>query len=705
MKFDSLVRLIESADYMSFREIAHLALQARSFKHVAITDGWKDGGRDVAVYEAPPNPSRFAVQLSVERDWRGKLREDAGKVRSRLGVDVLLYVTSRRVPEADFATVADEIWVANSVTARKMDSQAIATLVMERGLVSDVFTALGIQAIATPSKTASTREVLRQDIAYAFAFFGEDPSNFRRTIIEDAILEILSDHPKAVSRDQVIAETISILGLAPAQEQLVTGALDRLIQDRRIERVEAAQFTVNEVTRQAAVAVRTLRERDWVQLQTQVSEIIVANIPTRKLSEAQLSEIMEALGALIITTGSSTKDSVGQQVQHSVILRTVRERLRALHAVLDRLGAPDADRDTLLQVLTRTAMDSSIGKHLVAGEVFIGLSSMTTPALIRALGAKSDLTVVLDSSVAIPILAGLLYEPTADRFSLASTAAFNQLRVHELRAILPRDYLEETASHLLVAYRDYAAIIYAEPDLRASTNAFVAHFSSLYRAGKVNNFVSYLEAFGFREHIARGEFYGARNIIMQRLKTQFQRYGISCDLVPRPSSESRERAERAVAYAQDERGVDRQAVLLRHDVRTIAFLHDQDAGLNETYILCTWDNLHFYVREFEAGTSPRWDVLNPAFLGDMLSLAAPHDETRAMVSPVVVAMSMADEDAQRGAAVWDALAGLEQGNFYDAELLRRASAFKQEFLATHAEAIRYQDVRDAWTKWKEGVQE
>ncbi len=109
MRFDSLVRLIQSADYMSFREIALLTLRARGFATPAIRDGWSDGGSDMAVYTFALQPLKFAIQISVEKDWRAKLRQDARKAKKTLGTNDFLFVTSQRLAEVEFQAIADEL--------------------------------------------------------------------------------------------------------------------------------------------------------------------------------------------------------------------------------------------------------------------------------------------------------------------------------------------------------------------------------------------------------------------------------------------------------------------------------------------------------------------------------------------------------------------------------------------------------------------
>jgi hypothetical protein len=67
MRLDSLVRLIESSDFSSFREIALAAISLKGYAEPSLADGWNDGGSDVRVSQVPPNPTKLAIQISVKK--------------------------------------------------------------------------------------------------------------------------------------------------------------------------------------------------------------------------------------------------------------------------------------------------------------------------------------------------------------------------------------------------------------------------------------------------------------------------------------------------------------------------------------------------------------------------------------------------------------------------------------------------------------
>lgn len=687
MRLDALARLVETADFASFRELAAHCLALKGYSEVALTDGWNDGGTDLRVYQLPPNPTHIGFQVTVERDWKAKLWEDAAKAKARLSLDHMTLVTSRRVPEAEFFAESEAVWRDLGVRVTKLDGQAIASTFFLEGRSSLVLRLLGIDVADTATdRPASARE----NAAYSYAFFGADTHTFRETAIESTIVAIAAART-GIARDALENEVSTLVGLSGSRRSVVVASVDRMIQRGDLSG-PAASLTLSSGLADAASAMTTLRQRDWRQLESDVREVLKAG--GVRPTQARIDEIVSDLGALLLDAAQNAVSALGSR-ESSVVSRA-KQRLRHLHATLDSIGLPDGNaRDRALEELTRIASASAAGKCLLAGELFLSLVPLTTPNLIRALGARSEVVVLLDASVAIPMLCALLFSPVKSRFSLAAHHAYKEISSHGLRLRLPVDYLEESAAHLLRAYHDYRDIIDLDSDLTASENAFVSHYASRRLDGAVIGFAEFLESFGLNEALRKAEFFAALDTLKQRLQRLFSHYSIDALPLGEPSQTSRRRAEEAVAYALRTLQVERPDVLARHDARTLAYLFDTDRSAEVAYVFCTWDGLHFHVREHE---SAEWLALNPGVCGDILALAS--DDPAALASPVVLAKSLSEEATERGARVWDQLVRLERGALGDAELLATARNFKEAYLEQAQGGKQAEDLRRAWAAWK-----
>jgi hypothetical protein len=697
MKIDSLVRLVEAADFSAFREIALLCLERRGFEP-ALVDGPHDGGADFRVYVMRGAAARFAVQISVEKDWKKKLRADAEKAKKRLGIDHLLFVSSRRIPEAEFQQVADELLSSKEVQVQKMDSQHIASLAEGRGFTSEILRALGI-SVAAPAPKPFQRPDLRQDVAYACAFFGTDAQAFRKTVIENAALAAIAQAGGSAEREAVMDRAALSLGLTSNQRAQVTSALDRMLQDGRLTGKNGA-VTLDAKTSDNWLTVRALQDRERDDLRARIGELVAPFVKTKVARRDAVESILEDLGALWLDMGRAASGALDTAEPVVLAQDPLRQRLRHLDATLDSLGVVDESRrQKLLRDLSKLAAGSSFGRALAAGEVFINLMNLKTPHIFRAFGAGKVLWAILDTSVAMPLLCSLLYDAAEQDFFVAAKHVYDQLEAHSVETVLPRDYLEEVASHLLDALLLYGDIILLDPDLRGSKNAFVAHYTALAAIddSKVGSYSSYLAAFGVTSAMAQGDRRVARDTLMNKLEGMFKRYGIRTEPLSGTAS-STKKAQEALLFAMRARNdLERPSILVNHDANTLGWLLDHASDPDVVYVICTWDKLHPYVRSREAAD---WDVLDPVALGDVLSLAAPQSEDMAIISPIVVALALSSEAEKKGAAIWDRLVEIEREKLHDARLRAAAYDFKQAWVEGAVKDKRSRDLQEAWEKWK-----
>jgi len=133
MTVDTLSRLVEGADFATFRDVGLEFLRLKGFRDVSLTDGWSDGGTDIRFCSLPPSAAPIAVQLTVEKRWKPKLLADAAKVHSKLKIASIIFVTSRRIAESEFVVVQQRLLAEKGMTAIKYDNQVIASTFFGEG--------------------------------------------------------------------------------------------------------------------------------------------------------------------------------------------------------------------------------------------------------------------------------------------------------------------------------------------------------------------------------------------------------------------------------------------------------------------------------------------------------------------------------------------------------------------------------------------
>lgn len=699
MRLDSLARLIESADFLAFRDIALQCLVLRGYQQVTLTDGWRDGGTDVRVFQMLPNQAKLAIQISVERDWRSKLRSDARKAQERLGITNLVYVSSRRIPESDFQRESERLFRDLGVRTLRIDSQGIASTFFTEGKSTEVLRHLGISVTSAPTGTRARIpdiRTVREDAAFAFVFFGKEVERFREALFESTIISLLANIQTPIQRSKLEASVTETLGLPDDMRKLVASRIDSLTQEGLI-RSDDKKLLLAERVRDAVVAMKAVRESEWAKLREQVESRILRDTEPGPLAEEIVSTVMTRLGALLLATADEATASLRQEGPQSVFGAQIRRRLNELDSALEALGILSATtRGALRQDLTQMVTTADIGKQLLAGELFTLIAALKAPQLIRALGARSEIEVLLDASVAIPILCSVLYIPGGNRWAVAAHNLYVQLKERGFDARLPAPYLEEVATHLLLSL-NYAPVIESDPDLTGSNNAFVAHFASLRLQGEDRGFANYLAGFGLDERLASGEFYSVRDALTPRIQRLFETYGIRLLELPHPMPKAVERAQKAQAYALKELELERAQIVLRHDTQVLAYMFAREGNTERASVLCTWDRVHMLVQRREKA---EWMAMNPAMFGDILALALPEDAGVAVTSPLIVAQAVSEGAADAGGRVWDAIVRIEGDKLRDADVLGMAKEFKDAFVQRRMARDDEVNVARAWERWK-----
>jgi hypothetical protein len=274
MRLESLIRLIEVADFLSFRELALECLSIKGYQQVSLTDGWSDGGTDVRVFQLPPNPTPIAFQVTVEWDWKKKLREDSTKVREKLKLTHMTLITSRRVPEAEFQSEAEEIWKSRGVRATKLDGQGIASTFFNERRTTRVLTILGIEVPKVD--TDLQRPDAHADAAYSFVFFGKETHRFRDATIESGIITVGAKH-KAIEREILESEVRDALDLPESQGTRVTSAIDRMIQRGELIGPSSA-LSLDPKLIDAGHAMYALRDLEWSKLREVVRQFLCEKV-------------------------------------------------------------------------------------------------------------------------------------------------------------------------------------------------------------------------------------------------------------------------------------------------------------------------------------------------------------------------------------------------------------------------------------------
>ena len=683
MKQEHLVRLIEAATPEQLRQIARLVLRLAGYAASRISDGPYDGGADLRVQASDGSLLPLAIALSVEQKWSKKLREDAVKAKKKLSLSRLLFITSRRIPEGSFralqVTLQDEL----GVHVDRYDQQVIVDLVMDGGAIAELLKILDISVEpGPPPKEPSDR---RRDAAFAYAFFSPDVRSFREIVREKSLLIALAHAGGTAKVSNLCADTARLLGSSVDDAPRLLLDLERLGKQQRVQRHNGSVGLTAE-ERSTLDSLRTIREREEASLRAVIAaHLRAAGLPS---TDVVVETTLRGLGALML-----------RHVGAPDGLEDLRAQTRLFRRELHAHGLPDGGRgDLIIQQLLEAAGASPLGKALATGSLYRTLSNLHREALLSALDVRS-IALVLDASVAIPMLCSLFRGPVRQRFFVVAHELHRRATLHQFPLQLPAVWLEEMASHLLKArsYRELAES--SADDLRLSQNAYVAYFVNECRERKRVEFSKFLASFGLTEALARraaGDFEGTRRQLEQFLRRQLMNYGISVVETPTKGPYVGQ-AEKDWDWARHELNMAARDFLLeRHDKQVLAWLSClamEDPA--HAPLVVTWDRLFRRARPEGAPGG----ALDPLAVCELLSFIA-GDETETETARFA-GLWLTELEAERGALILDTLVQLERDDLMDADLVQMAQEFRTQYLSERWDISDVAALEKAWGSFRE----
>jgi hypothetical protein len=230
---DHVTRHLQETDSVTFRHVAARYLSLSGYSQTTLTDGPRDGGSDIGLYQLGGNPEPLAVQVSIQRKgWQSKIRHDAQTARERLGRNHLVYITSRRIPNVDSQALSEELWSSQGVTLRVIDGPAITSRFSELSKLSELVALLELPG----AETRGRKENAREDLAYSYAFFGADAASFRESGIDSAIASYVGRAKAPPSRDEIASGVARGLGIDKSRTNSISGRIDAMTQRGRMSR-------------------------------------------------------------------------------------------------------------------------------------------------------------------------------------------------------------------------------------------------------------------------------------------------------------------------------------------------------------------------------------------------------------------------------------------------------------------------------------
>ncbi|WP_036261562.1 restriction endonuclease [Methylocapsa aurea] len=570
MYFSALKTAIQHLEEKRFYDVALMYLEQRGYQDLSIVDGAGDGGRDVVCSRGD-----LRIQLSVRKDWETKINDEALKTLEA-GKRHLIFVTNRPIgPEAEQKFLDTQYKGKGHIDLTIADLRRVSTALSRPGVIRRSYEMLGM---AVPLELHADPK----DIAISTVLlFSQEARELRDEVIEANLRAQLLRRP-----DTSETELIQQVATAIPGENVDRAAKSALTRLRIAGRVQ-----------KAANGLR-LSEGELLVMQAAETEFLAA----RKADVAALTEVTgleseaaERLLDIALELLVRNRDLDGQGP-----LETSLSSLLAGHGLSRK-------RSAVYDALAATATARLRQYGVTVDQIF----STNSFDIYRALGRRTDLCMVLDASVAMPVLFGLAFVEAKSRYGLAATALKRACDAHGIKMVVPRVYLNEMAAHgqgALERLEIYNSLpVEARETLRASENAYISHYThiaeTLRQKGDKLDLKQFLGYFG----ISPGK---SLNSIENRIESILDQQNIKIIADGAYHQDIRNRIQEKRLYHPKR--------LIDHDAIVVTMLKDMD---QKGFVLATWDKVIIDLVEELA----RVYADTPARVIDFLSMATGED--------------------------------------------------------------------------------
>lgn len=529
----------------------------------------------------------------------------------------------------------------------------------------------------------------KNEAVASLLLFDDDSKDLRERFFQSIIKSSLSREQES-GRDALIDIVKNHYKLADTQKVKLNSSIDRLLQKGEIVS-EKGLLKLSKGDAEKYLGLRRTTELELDVLKSDFENRLLNMSPSLdgKTKELLLENFLE-LTISLVGKNYSTYDN---GVKRNLPYEAVKEIISTKYGV---------DRSTeIFNELSEFLSDKDFIKHVACAKLYEAFLNTDSSHLINALGGTENLNVYLDSSVFIPILCALLYEPVNSRFSKSGASLHKLIEDHRFSAIVPSDYIEEVSSHLIEACRDYKHIIDSDIDLSYSGNAFVSHFSMMRKSGYDLSFDEYVKVFGVRlgsisESMSDSAFWSVRDRASSEIGRLSARYGFSVQKIVVEHLSSKVESLKSLL---EEKNISKPEVLIKHDAKVIEYLSGDYVPSGHVKVLCTWDKVHS-LKNPEGLDG--YFVMHPIAIIDYLSLAKGNGSSYGVSHLLDFASMQAETDLELSGKIWDAIAKTEKGNLSDAALLTKAKVFQEKYIKDYAndESVIDKSVEQVWIAWK-----
>ena len=587
MDVDTIKNNIISLGRNDFKKVIYLLLPKIFNLKVVNVDGAYDGGSDWLIFKDAGGADTIAVQDTVQtKDWQKKAERDAQKAVKN-GAARFFFITPKSISRLTFMHLEESITSTYKVPCTCLGAKEISELIETGHLVSDF-----LDAIDAPlARGVATRPDKQEICLHAYVTLSRDSDNLKNTVYEDSVLITLWNKGP-LNRDDLTEATIDLLGCEQSKASQIMRRIDSLLTKGKVIMGDDKSLSLGPDTQKDIENAERIYLQEFKALVSAQSSLMKSEHDISWSSEnSQKASIL--LAKVFIQRQLESVQSAKIKMTAMGLFKNLNQAFPEFRDFISELGVPKEKVDDTIREMLIQAQDLPIVKKLSRAAIFVALEGADAISGAKAIGAPrwSDISVLLDASVAIPYLCSKLFKPTTGRFSSSNYKAIETLHHLSAKVCIPFFYINECASHLLRAIKYNNLDMYGEK-LQYSQNRFVAHYYQLKNSDQdvPNSLLAYLTLFSSSVKQATP---ANSNMLIRRVMTNlqplFHDYGVEFEETSNIPSKYTKDIETEYAYNLHKLNRSKNTKLIEHDVSAMGHIGRQIAEKYEHWILLTWD--------------------------------------------------------------------------------------------------------------------
>lgn len=617
MEMETIRKSIKNLGKADFDKLVMCVLRSYLKFQPINVDGRGDGGLDVTFFEDEAR-NGIAVQVTVQQqNWRNKIVNDiAGKIKRKTSFVRFYAFVNVECEEKTKADVEGEIFNKYSLMARIFTVRELASMVQDGDLIRDLTAIIAddcCNAVSVqmnfPSRLLNTYFVL-----------GGEGKDLQNEIVDNTLLFELEEKGSQ-TKSEVIEAVVEMLQLKDTDEILLVKRIDSLMMRGFIEKDEKSEKL--QLTPRVAGDLRFADmsyQQDIKVFEGKCKKVI--NAYGGEIKTNLVDEIAGCLARCFLQSQLSAIKAASLELRMSGFSRSLNEAEDTLIVLLKECGIDNLEKAEQARLaLVNCAANDELIKKFLSATVYACLRDVTHSCAAIILNVKSwkEVAVYLDASVAIPYLVSSEFGKSDYRFSRVALSVVGICSKLGVKKLIPRQYLEECATHLISAGNYCGAYDGLETDFAYSRNGYVSHYYQLKMQNAPNlpsTLAAYIRALSPSALSTTSATQIQKSRVMADLLALFAEYEIQQD-VDEGSQDAGNMKEVSTRYSHilQKNEKSRSDIQICHDVEVMSALWASERSVGGNKILLTWDSS---LIELANEIRCRSWVVNPVVAADLI---------------------------------------------------------------------------------------